>query len=420
MPIKNLFLSFKIGWFLVVRQIRHSRMGTTFLIIFIMMMTFINFIVIKGFLVGLADSAMDIYRERYHSDIILSNLSNKYFIENSPQIENTITNMPWTVAYSSRYVHLGTVEGTYKQRENYNDKPNSTTISIAGINPRKEELTTELSRNLVSGTYLSEDDNDYLLIGANLLNNYSPIQLPGISMLSDVDVGSKVRVTIGNNTKEMTVKGVLSSKVGDVDQRVYVTQKTMRELMGKVDYNVGEISIKIAPGTDPKMVQLALKKAGIGRFAKIQTSYEALPKWVKDVAATFSYVGDLMGSISIVVAFITIFIVIYINAISRRKYIAILKAIGIHATAIEIAYMLQSLFYAVIGTSLGMLVLYFFIIPYLNNHPINFPFSDGIVVAPYSGTLLRAGWLIVVTVIAGYIPARLVVKQNTLEAILGK
>lgn len=58
--------------------------------------------------------------------------------------------------------------------------------------------------------------------------------------------------------------------------------------------------------------------------------------------------------------------------------------------------------------------------PYFDAYPIDFPFSDGILVATVSGTLARAGILFVATIIAGYIPARIVVRQNTLDAILGR
>ncbi len=141
---------------------------------------------------------------------------------------------------------------------------------------------------------------------------------------------------------------------------------------------------------------------------------------MKDIKDTFGLLGNVIGSIGIVVASITIFIVIYINAITRRKFIGILKGIGIHSLAVEFSYILQSIFYATMGVCLGMLFLYGFLVPYVDAHPINFPFSDGIIVAEYYNTTLRAILLIITTIIAGYIPARLVVKQNTLDAILGR
>ena len=82
--------------------------------------------------------------------------------------------------------------------------------------------------------------------------------------------------------------------------------------------------------------------------------------------------------------------------------------------------MFQSVFYAFGGSAAGMLIVYGIIVPYFAGHPINFPFSDGIFVADLPGVTIRIGILFLATVIAGYIPARIVVKQHTLDAILGR
>jgi putative ABC transport system permease protein len=130
--------------------------------------------------------------------------------------------------------------------------------------------------------------------------------------------------------------------------------------------------------------------------------------------------GNMISSIGLVVASITIFIVIFINALTRRKFIGILKGIGISGAAIEISYVFQSFFYAVLGSIIGFVLLYGFLVPYLYAHPIDFPFSDGILYAPLPGTLVRIALLIITTLIAGYIPARMIVKKNTLDSILGR
>jgi ABC-type antimicrobial peptide transport system permease subunit len=78
------------------------------------------------------------------------------------------------------------------------------------------------------------------------------------------------------------------------------------------------------------------------------------------------------------------------------------------------------MFYATIGSAIGLAVLYGFLSPYLAQHPINFPFSDGILVADPVGTFERVGVLILCTFIAGYIPAWMIVRRNTLDAILGR
>jgi ABC-type antimicrobial peptide transport system permease subunit len=183
---------------------------------------------------------------------------------------------------------------------------------------------------------------------------------------------------------------------------------------------VDEIAIKVKDGIDPLIVKQALISSGVDKNARVQTVDEALPKFLKDIQATFGLLGNAIGSIGLVVASITIFIVIYINAITRRKFIGILKGIGIDSTAIEFSYILQSILYATMGVLVGLAILYGFLVPYIDAHPINFPFSDGILVAEYSNTLIRAGLLLIATIFAGYIPARIVVKQNTLDAILGR
>ena len=152
----------------------------------------------------------------------------------------------------------------------------------------------------------------------------------------------------------------------------------------------------------------------------MQTHDEALPKFLKDIQATFGILGNAISSIGLVVAAITIFIVIFVNAITRRRYIGILKGIGIAPRAIAISYMVQSIFYALLGSLVGMAIVFFFLKPLFVAHPIDFPFSDGILVATVGGTIIRMMILLGATIVAGYIPARIVIKQNTLSAILGR
>ena len=141
---------------------------------------------------------------------------------------------------------------------------------------------------------------------------------------------------------------------------------------------------------------------------------------MKDIKATFNILGTAISGIGLVVASITIFIVIFVNAITSRRYIGILKGIGINQKAILYSYMYQAFIYASLGIIFGMILIFFVIKPYFAANPINFPFSDGILVATVSSSLLRAGVLLITTIIAGYIPARIVIRQNTLSAILGR
>lgn len=411
--------SISLGLFLAIRQVKRSNKATTALIIFVMTLTFLNLVVVRGVLVGLIQSSANLFKEKYAGDIIISSLPKKTYVENSPSVIQIVKNMPWTRVYSARYIDGGTIEGTYKERSDFTEDANIANGSFTGVDPVMEEETTDLSSMLIAGTMLTREDTDSILVGANLLKKYLPIEQPGLLLLDNVDVGSKVRIKVNGNSKEVTVKGIIKGK-GAFDDRIVILDSVLRPLIGRTDYNVDEIALKVKPGVDPSIVKQALIDSGVAKVARIQTSDEALPKFLKDIQTTFGLLGNAIGSISLVVAAITIFIVIYINAITRRKFIGILKGIGIDSIAIEFSYILQSILYAIMGILVGLAILYGFLVPYIDANPINFPFSDGILVAEYSNTFIRAGLLLLATIFAGYIPARIVVKQNTLDAILGR
>jgi putative ABC transport system permease protein len=418
--LDNFFISLKLGFFLAFRQVRRSNKATTALIIFVMTLTFLNLVVVRGVLVGLIQSTVDVYKKVYIGDIYISTLQKKDYIENTPNIIEIVKNMPWVENYSVRYTKSGTIEGTYKERVNYTEKANEANGVVAGINPVKEDSVTHLSTKIIEGSYLNEDDTESVVLGAYLLKKYFPVESTAFSTLENVGVGSRVRVTVGGNVKEFTVKGVLKTKVDDVDMRIFMLDTTLRNLIGRTDLNANEIAIETKPNIDPLIVKNALIQSGVGATAKVQTFEEGLPKFVTDMKDTFALLGNIVGSIGLVVASITIFIVIFVNAITHRKFIGILKGIGISSQAIEIAYVFQSLFYAILGIGVGLLILYGFLVPFIAAHPIQFPFSDGILVAEVSATFLRVFLLAAATIIAGYVPARIVVKKNTLDSILGR
>lgn len=258
------------------------------------------------------------------------------------------------------------------------------------------------------------------MIGKNFLYEFTPIDAPGFESLKNTNVGSRVKLTSGNVSKEYFVKGILSSKVDTFDFSVVMLASEARKLSNQTDLNAGSIAIQLQPGTDPNVAKQFLIDSGVEEFARVQTAEEAFPKFLKDIKATFGILGSAISGIGLVVASITIFIVIFVNAITRRRYIGILKGIGINKQAILFSYMYQATIYASLGIIVGMVLIFGMIKPYFTENPIDFPFSDGILVATLSGTFTRAFILLITTMIAGYIPARMVIKQNTLSAILGR
>lgn len=409
----------KIGFFLAVRQVRHTSLWTTTLIIFVMVLTFLNLVVVSGILVGLIEGSIREWRTQYTSDVIVSALDDKDFVENSDNAISLLASIPGVDAYSPRYTAAARLEANY-QTKLANDKPNTASGQIYGINPEREDAVTGLADKLIEGEYLDESDYDQVLIGYFLLSQYVPIDSPNFTALKDVKVGDKIRLTVGSVTREVRIKGIVLSKVDNVRRGIYMTDTQLRSLLGRDNRNVGEIAVRLVTGTEPDAIKQTLLLSGLGDIAKVQTYKDAQPQFLKDIVQTFDMLGTAFSSIGLVVSSITIFIVIFINALTRRKFIGILKGIGINGRVIETSYVFQSIFYAVIGSSIGLAVVYGVLVPYFAENPINFPFSDGILVAPFDQTFARIGLLVLSTVIAGFIPAAMIVRKNTLDSILGR
>ena len=411
-------LNLRIGFFLAVRQIKRASLWTTGLIVFVMVLTFLNLVVVSGVLVGIVQGSIDSHRTQDTGDVIVSSLDDKKYIENSPEVIGIIKSLPKVKDASARYRLGGTLEANYKTRKE-TDKPNIAVTQIIGIDPVAENNVTNISKNIIKGEYLSPDDYDQIVLGSLLLNeDFSFNAL--FATLKNVSPGVKIRVNANGVQREVTVKGVFESKVQDISRNAYMIDSQFRSIIGRNDGNVSEIAIKLNQGIDPKEVSEALVLSGVDEVAKIKTYYEAQPQFLKDVIKTFAMLGSMLSSIGLAVASITIFIVIFINAITRRKFIGILKGIGINGKAIEASYVFQSIFYALCGSAVGLVLVYAVLVPFFIAHPIDFPFSDGILVAPFDQTIFRVGLLVLSTVIAGYIPARMIVRKNTLDSILGR
>ena len=412
--------SIKVGFFLGSRQIVRASVWTNLLIIAVMVLTFLNLVFVSGILLGLVEGSSRGIKQSYSGDMIVKPLENKNYIQQTPAITKYLKSLPEVKNLSVRYLSGGKVEANYRSKTNPYDKTDQLNATIAGIDPVMEQAATGMGDSLIAGEYLSASDVNSVVVGSKLLSQYSRVQEPGLTLLDGVEIGDKIRVTIDDFAKEYTVKGVIKSKVELVSSRVFMLDTELRKILNRSDYGANEIAINLIASASPENVTDHMEESRFANFAEYQTWEESQGSFFKDIQLTFGILGNVIGSIGLAVATITIFIVIYINAITRRKFIGILKGIGVYPEAIEFSYIFQSLFYSVAGTVIGSFVLFKFLVPYFDNNPIDFPFSDGILAVTFESTMIRILILIFATFLAGYFPAKLITKQNTLDTILDR
>lgn len=418
--MQNLLTTIKVGTFLGTRQLRRANIWTTLLIVFIMMLTFLNMVVISGILVGLIDGGNIANRQQYTGNVIMTKLSGDPYIENTQNILQTVKTIPGVTKFNERYSSGANFEANYSTRTDFNTERDTVGSSLIGMDVEREADLTNLSKYVIEGEYLDSNESGYILMGSTLLRRFSSAFGDGFGSLDGVYPGDRVKVTVNGKTKEFIVKGIVKSKVGEVSFRAFITKQDFLQFVERPSLNADEIAIATDGTVTDESVRDTLMNYGFDRFAKIQTATEAIPDFLNQIKIAFSLLGNVIGFIGIIVASITIFIVIFINAVTRRKYIGILKGIGVTSGAIEFSYVLQSFVYAIIGSILGIIIIYALLVPFFNAHPLDFPFSDGILSAPIGGTMIRFSILLIVTLLAGYLPARMIVKKNTLDSILGR
>lgn len=414
--LREYVTAFKVGFFLAQREIRRANLWSTLLIISIMALTFLNLIVVRGLLVGLIAGVQKDIRQHYIGDIFLSKLEENRYIENAPFVLSVLDQIPQIMATSARYQTGGRIEANYQTRVNLTDEPNTAGGLVFGIDPVAESVVNQIDDFLIAGSYLQPGDYDQIMIGSDLLRAYS-IDGEG---LDNIEPGVKVRLSLNNLVREVTVKGILDSKVEQISSGIYLVDDQLRQMLGRSDYGVDEISVRLYQRSDDLLVKNILLANGIDQYSQVETYDEGEPAFVQDITNTFAILANIISGISLVVASITTFIIIFVNAVTQRQLIGIMKGIGIHWFAIVSSYMMQAWFYALIGTLAATVIIYGGLEPYVAQNPIDFPFSDGILLVPLSGTAYRACLLFVATLISGYIPAKMIVNKNTLDSILGR
>ncbi len=410
----------RIGLFLGLRQIQQASLWTTLLIITVILFTFLNLVALSGILIGIVDGALDQVRSEALGDINILPLENETRIKETERLIDELKTYPEIASFSPRYTGLATIEANYKERHSLSDEPNIIAVNITGIDPIAEKETTELENIVGEGSYFDSTENGYILIGKYNIDRYAKQFGDVFNSLDNVYPGDTVRVTVGQESREFIIKGIIDSKADLVSVGVYIPEREFRRMFNRADYNANQIAIRLKPGYDEKVIRDKIRDSSLASLGKINSFTEDIPKFIIDVRKTFDILGFFTGAIGLIVASITIFIVIFINALSRRRQIGILKAIGITRRTIEFAYITQAIFYAIIGSGIGILITYYILLPYFQQNPIDFPFSKASLSISLNGMFLRSIALVTVTVIAGFVPAWMITKQNTLDSILGR
>lgn len=403
----------KTAFFIAYKSVVKGSKSTVFLMIFILSLTFLNMMFISGVLSGLNDTEINLIINVLSSHIAISPQEKpvlKQYIPDQMDLRSQIEALPGIIGTARHYNLAGSLafdrdkNGVYK----------SVSGPVIGVDPSEEEKIFTLNKFLIRGKYLSNDDTDQIVFSSALAGGYGA---PAPNDLGGVKVGDKVRITYSNGIiRTYTVKGIYNDLLGIFE--TFITAKEAESVLS-IYNNASQIYVKVD-----------LARAPIGKY---QTEIKSLAPNLKiqsfnDLIASFASFLRALDLISLVVALIsvtvaafTIFVIVYVNAINKRRQIGILRAIGIKQNIIVNAYIIQSLFYTSCAVIIGLFIIFGVSKPLLTAHPI--AIIEGLMYVELVYSPLRIGLAIGSFAIAGFlgglIPARIVAKQNMLKAIWG-
>jgi putative ABC transport system permease protein len=375
-----------------------------------MTLAYVNLIFISSIFGGIVEAINEQYINNLYGNIVITPASDKIYIENKQT--SSINNIPGIVASSAHYINDALI--SYDENKDGNDIQQGK-WKIKSINVEDEKRVTAISNSIIAGEYLNDGDRDKIVIGKEIAGGQGG-DLDYLS-LGGVLIGDKIDVKFSNNIKRTyTIKGIFSTKNNQADQMAFVTKKEMESVLGVQNLS-SEIIIKTIEKGQEKQYIEPIRQSGF-RDEEIRT-WEQLTGFTSSASKSFTMISIILGAIGTVVAGITIFIIIFVSIVNKRRQIGILKAIGMKESTIILSFVMQAVFYAIIGILLGISIILFVIRPFFIDNPLDFPVGWVSLKITFDIIKISNISLMVAALIGGFIPAFRGTRESILDAIWG-
>lgn len=394
----------RIPFFLTARNIKHSNKWTLSLIILLMAIAFINLLFVNSLFNGVINSNESQLINTRTGNITVLPAKGAEFIGDPGAVVKKVEKVDGVKAATAEYFLQGALQ--YRgQRGNF---------ETTAVDPVQEKAVTSVAHKMISGTYLSENDTDGIVLGESIAGKKDDDT--GFAQ-NGIKVGDKVGLMIESGSYPLTVRGVFETKFSGTDDRAFITEAALR---------------KIAPGTLAGANAILVKTDKRGRESETVAMMRAsgvpgtLRTWqqsagqVREITSSFVTINALLTIVGFFIAAVTIFIIIYVDVTHRRQEIGILRAIGVRSPLIITTYILQAAVYSFMGVALGTILYFAVLWPYFQAFPFKIPIGDvTLFIVPWD-YLFRAFTVIFVGMLSGLIPAMIGTRRPILDDILNR
>ena len=311
----------KTSFFIAYKSIIRGSKSMMILLIFILSLSFINMMFISGILNGLSSLIPRAFIDQISAHITINPQEKpqiKQFIPNQTLLRSQISTIPGIIATTRRYNLAGSLAFDKDKSGQYR----SLSSSIMGIDPVQDSKVMGISKLTKYGSFLSDSDTDQILLSSALAGGYGVL---APSDLGGVVVGDKIQVTYANGImRTYTVKGIYADNMGIYEN--FISTREAESILGTYD-NASQILVKVDLNKEP-IEGYTDKIKTMAPNLKLQTYKVALGSFGAFLDA-LNLIALIVSIISVAVSAVTIFVLIYVNALNKKRQIGILKAIGI-------------------------------------------------------------------------------------------
>ena len=394
----------RVALYMASRSLARGSRTSLLLNVAIIALVFTNMILLPSIISGSVELFNQQSIDFQTSDIQVRPAEGDQFIGGTGALLETVNRVPGVRRASARHGLGATLSARNR----------SVSVPVTAIDPRNEVEVTRIHEQMKDGEFFSGGERGEILVGQFAAGDEDS-RKDLFASLGGVVVGERIEVAFANGaTREYVVKGVYATRSYLVDYSALITWDELESVVGAEVDEATEILVRAETGADVDGVKTALLENGVQEDVK--TWREAISSAVEESIETFGIITSISTMVSLVIATVVIFIVITIKAMNQRRQIAILKAIGIHPSTIVRSYLVQVLVICTLGTLLG-LVMVGLLGAWFTANPLVFP--DGVVVPRFDGAALveNAVWLFGVSLVAGFVPAWRITRENIISAM---
>ena len=396
-PKNNLWREFLLGWRLMWQYIVRGRKWTLALTTLLVAVAFINLAFASSLLTGITHAIEHQVKSLMVGEIYLDSKEPGKFIANTDEKIAAIKRVNG-VRMADKVLSFDTLlvsGGAYARA----------TVNV--VDPKTFGETLDIEKHIESGAFLKNDDE--IVLGSRLLVR---------TALDGAKVGDMISMKINGKDIKVKVGGISNTKYIYADDAAYISRALWQKISGEANSTAATmIIVRAANGKDDE-IKKALENL---KYTDVRIhDWRDAASYMDTISGSFISLDVIMLLVGIIIAAVTIFIVIYVDIINKRRQIGIQRAIGVKPRVIVFSYILLSLFYAVCGVAAGLAIFFGGLVPFFLAHPFRLPIADVTLYVSPPQLVFHAEIVLVVAIISGAIPAIMASRMKMLDAILGR